>query len=55
VPGLSGWRCDACGEVEFEADSARRHAAAGDALVLRQRQRQRQSKETPAASAASSA
>ncbi|HEY1931891.1 MAG TPA: type II toxin-antitoxin system MqsA family antitoxin [Acetobacteraceae bacterium] len=40
VPGLSGWHCDACGEVEFEADSARRYAAAGDALVLRERQRQ---------------
>lgn len=40
VPALSGWRCDACGEVEFDADSARRYAAAGDALVLRERQRQ---------------
>ena len=40
VPGLSGWRCDACGEVEFDADSARRYAAAGDALVLRERERQ---------------
>jgi len=35
---LSGWRCDACGEVEFDADSARRYAAAGDALVLHERQ-----------------
>ena len=35
---LSGWRCDACGEVEFDADSARCYAAAGDTLVLRERQ-----------------
>jgi HTH-type transcriptional regulator / antitoxin MqsA len=40
VEGLSGWRCDACGEVEFDAESARRYAAAGDALVLRDRERQ---------------
>jgi HTH-type transcriptional regulator/antitoxin MqsA len=40
VEGLSGWRCGACGEVEFDADSARRYAAAGDALVLRDRERQ---------------
>jgi HTH-type transcriptional regulator/antitoxin MqsA len=39
VEGLSGWRCGACGEVEFDADSARRYAAAGDALVLRARER----------------
>ena len=38
--GLSGWRCGACGEVEFDADSARRYAAAGDELVLRERTRQ---------------
>jgi HTH-type transcriptional regulator/antitoxin MqsA len=37
VKGLSGWRCGACGEVEFDAKSARRYAAAGDALVLQQR------------------
>jgi HTH-type transcriptional regulator / antitoxin MqsA len=42
VDGLSGWRCDACGEGEFDAESARRYAAAGDALVLRDRQRQSQ-------------
>jgi HTH-type transcriptional regulator / antitoxin MqsA len=42
VDGLSGWRCDACGEVEFDAESARRYAAAGDALVLRDRQQQSQ-------------
>ena len=40
VQGLSGWRCGACGEVEFDAESARRYAAAGDALVLRERQQQ---------------
>jgi HTH-type transcriptional regulator/antitoxin MqsA len=40
IEGLSGWRCTACGEVEFEAESARRYAAAGDALVLRERARQ---------------
>ncbi len=40
VEGLSGWRCGACGEVEFDAGSARRYAAAGDALVLRERARQ---------------
>ncbi len=38
VKGLSGWRCDACGEVEFDADSTRRYAAAGDELVLRDRE-----------------
>jgi HTH-type transcriptional regulator/antitoxin MqsA len=35
VRGLSGWRCAACGEVEFDANSARRYAAAGDDLVLK--------------------
>jgi HTH-type transcriptional regulator / antitoxin MqsA len=40
VDGLSGWRCGACGEVEFDADSARRYAAAGDELVLREREQQ---------------
>jgi len=40
VEGLSGWRCHACGEVEYDADSARRYAAAGDELVLRDRERQ---------------
>jgi HTH-type transcriptional regulator/antitoxin MqsA len=42
VEHLSGWRCGACGEVEFDAASARRYAAAGDALVLRDRERQSQ-------------
>ncbi|MBI4183060.1 MAG: type II toxin-antitoxin system MqsA family antitoxin [Proteobacteria bacterium] len=41
VEGLSGWRCEACGEVEFDAASARRYAAAGDELVRRERERQR--------------
>jgi len=40
VEGLSGWRCATCGEVAFDADSARRYAAAGDELVLKQRERQ---------------
>jgi len=38
VDGLSGWRCDSCGEVDFDASSARRYAAAGDKLVLRERE-----------------
>ena len=40
VEGLSGWRCQTCGEVEFDADSARRYAAMGDELVLHDRERQ---------------
>jgi HTH-type transcriptional regulator/antitoxin MqsA len=40
VDGLSGWRCDSCGEIEFDAESARCYAAAGDELVLRERARQ---------------
>jgi HTH-type transcriptional regulator/antitoxin MqsA len=40
IKGLSGWRCSACGEVEFDASSARRYAAVGDELVLRQRAQQ---------------
>jgi HTH-type transcriptional regulator/antitoxin MqsA len=40
VEDLSGWRCAKCGEVEFEPASARRYAAAGDALVRRERERQ---------------
>lgn len=27
VDGLSGWRCEACGEIEFEVVSAQRYAA----------------------------
>lgn len=40
--GLAGWRCAACGEVEFDPESARRYAAAGDELVLRARRRQQE-------------
>jgi HTH-type transcriptional regulator/antitoxin MqsA len=42
VEGLSGWRCGSCGEVEFDAESARRYAAIGDELVLQERARQGQ-------------
>ena len=38
VTDLSGLRCPACGEIEFDAASAERYAAAGDALVLAERQ-----------------
>ena len=41
VMGLAGWRCSACGEIEFDTDSARRYAAAGDELVLRARETER--------------
>jgi HTH-type transcriptional regulator/antitoxin MqsA len=41
VDKLSGWRCGSCDEVEFDAPSARRYAAAGDKLVLRDREQQR--------------
>ena len=41
VMGLAGWRCSACGEIEFDTDSARRYAAAGDELVLRARETKR--------------
>jgi HTH-type transcriptional regulator/antitoxin MqsA len=40
VSDLSGWRCTDCGEVEFDARSAKRYAAAGDNLVLRTRKMQ---------------
>jgi HTH-type transcriptional regulator/antitoxin MqsA len=40
LEGLSGWR-DVDGEVIFDAESARRYAAEGDRLVLRDRERQR--------------
>jgi HTH-type transcriptional regulator/antitoxin MqsA len=33
VESLSGWRCGIRGEVEFDAESARRYAAARDELV----------------------
>ena len=41
IGDLAGWRCVVCGEVEFDADSARRYAAAGDDLVLRVRDAER--------------
>jgi len=41
VKGLAGWRCGACDEVEFDRESARRYAAAGDELVLRAREIER--------------
>jgi len=37
VEGLSGWRCRACGEVEFDAASAHQYAMAGDELVRQHR------------------
>lgn len=37
VSDLSGWRCPACGEVEFDPGSAAAYAQAGDALVLQAR------------------
>ena len=37
IDQLSGWRCEECGEVEFDQESATRYAAAGDGLVLEQR------------------
>ena len=39
VNGLSGWRCGACKEVEFDARSARLYAAAGDKLVITERKK----------------
>ncbi len=41
VTGLSGWRCQACGEVEFDPDSAHRYADASDELVLKAREFER--------------
>jgi HTH-type transcriptional regulator/antitoxin MqsA len=34
VEGLSGFRCPTCGEIEYDAESAERYAAASDVLVL---------------------
>jgi HTH-type transcriptional regulator / antitoxin MqsA len=42
VDRLSGWRCSQCDEVEFDAGSAQRYAAAGDDLVLQERARKSQ-------------
>jgi HTH-type transcriptional regulator/antitoxin MqsA len=41
VKGLSGRRCSACAEIEFDLRSAKRYAAAGDKLVLQARAAQR--------------
>jgi HTH-type transcriptional regulator/antitoxin MqsA len=41
VKGLAGWRCPSCGEVVFDAKSARKYAAAGDALVMQSRKMER--------------
>lgn len=40
VPGLNGWRCRLCGEVEFEPESMDRYAQVSDTLVLEARERQ---------------
>lgn len=37
VGGLSGWRCRACGEIVFDAESAAKYSQAGDDLVRRAR------------------
>lgn len=42
IDGLSGWRCEACGEIEFEVVSAQRYAATGDDLVMQDRLRRTQ-------------
>ena len=40
VADLSGWRCDGCDDVEFDAASATRYAQASDELVVAARKRQ---------------
>jgi HTH-type transcriptional regulator/antitoxin MqsA len=40
VQALSGWVCPDCDNVEFDADSAARYAAASDALVQQSRAHQ---------------
>ncbi len=40
IERLSGWRCAACGVVEFDNESAQHYAVAGDELVLAARKRQ---------------
>jgi HTH-type transcriptional regulator/antitoxin MqsA len=42
VDGLSGWRCEGCGEVVFDPESAQLYAAAGDELLLKSRKREQQ-------------
>jgi HTH-type transcriptional regulator/antitoxin MqsA len=37
VEALSGFRCGACGEIEYDQASAERYADAGDALVIEAR------------------
>jgi HTH-type transcriptional regulator/antitoxin MqsA len=37
VVGLSGWRCGACDNIIFDAESAQLYAAAGDELVADKR------------------
>ncbi len=37
VDGLSGFRCGACGEIEYDQASADRYAEAGDALIFEAR------------------
>jgi HTH-type transcriptional regulator/antitoxin MqsA len=39
LEGLSGRRCEACGEIEFDSESAARYARAGDELVLAARRK----------------
>ncbi|MEN5091548.1 type II toxin-antitoxin system MqsA family antitoxin [Pseudomonas protegens] len=36
--GLAGWECQECNEIEFDAASAERYAAAGDQLLEEYRQ-----------------
>jgi HTH-type transcriptional regulator/antitoxin MqsA len=38
IKDLSGWRCTACGQIEFDTESAQRYAAGGDELVLQARE-----------------
>jgi len=40
VEGLSGLKCEACDEIEFDDNSAMRYAEAGDQLVLKARETQ---------------
>ena len=40
VSGLAGWFCAACEEAIFDDESARRYAAAGDALIAKSHERQ---------------
>ena len=42
IDGLSGWRCEACGEIQFDGTSAQRYAAKGDDLVMQNRLRRTQ-------------